>query len=146
MTCTGGSTWPPGGVAIPNDAPKSPKKCPSIGGMLAQGLALAQSIVMLTLVASGHVQSWHLIAANLALGIVNAFDSPARQAQLVELVGGKEDLPNAIALNSIQFNLARVIGPVVAGVALASFGMVACFGLNGISFLFVIAAIFALRD
>ena len=51
-----------------------------------------------------------------------------------------------MALNSIQFNLARVIGPIVAGVALAAFGMVACFGLNGISFLFVIAAILALRD
>ena len=59
---------------------------------------------------------------------------------------GKEHLPNAIALNSIQFNLARIIGPVVAGVALATFGMVMCFGLNGISFLFVIAAILALRD
>jgi predicted MFS family arabinose efflux permease len=58
----------------------------------------------------------------------------------------KEHLPNAIALNSIQFNLAQVIGPVVAGAVLAAFGMVACFGLNGISFLFVIAAILALRD
>jgi MFS family permease len=59
---------------------------------------------------------------------------------------GREHLPNAIALNSIQFNLAQVIGPFVAGAALAAFGMVACFGLNGISFLFVIAAILALRD
>src|SRR5690606_7970094 len=57
----------------------------------------------------------------------------------------KETLPNAIALNSIQFNLARVIGPLAAGAALAAFGMVACFGLNGVSFLFVVAAIPALR-
>jgi predicted MFS family arabinose efflux permease len=65
---------------------------------------------------------------------------------LIPTLVGKEHLPNAVALNSIQFNLARVIGPVVAGVALASFGMAWCFGLNGISFLFVIAAILALRD
>ena len=70
---------------------------------------------------------------------------PAYQSLIPTLVG-KEHLPNAVALNSIQFNLARVIGPIVAGVALATFGMVACFGLNGISFLFVIAAILALRD
>jgi predicted MFS family arabinose efflux permease len=65
---------------------------------------------------------------------------------LIPTLVGKDHLPNAVALNSIQFNLARVIGPIVAGVALASLGMVACFGLNAISFLFVIAAILALRD
>ena len=78
-------------------------------------------------------------------GCGQAFGGPAYQSLIPTLVG-KEHLPNAVALNSIQFNLARVIGPIVAGVALASFGMVACFGLNGISFLFVIAAILALRD
>src|SRR5690606_38930516 len=58
----------------------------------------------------------------------------------------KEHLPNAIALNSIQFNLARIIGPIIAGAALAAFGVVMCFGMNGISFLFVIAAILGLRN
>ena len=65
--------------------------------LITQNVALVQSLAMLALVASGHVQPWHLIAANLVLGIVNAVDSPARQALLVELVGGREDLPNAIA-------------------------------------------------
>jgi predicted MFS family arabinose efflux permease len=76
---------------------------------------------------------------------VRAFGGPAYQSLISTLVA-KEHLPNAIALNSIQFNLAQVIGPFVAGAALAAFGMVGCFGLNGISFLFVIAAILALRD
>jgi MFS family permease len=78
-------------------------------------------------------------------GGVRAFGGPAYQSLIPTLVG-KEHLPNAIALNSIQFNLAQVIGPIVAGAILAAFGMVACFGLNGISFLFVIAAILALRE
>src|SRR5690606_24328229 len=78
-------------------------------------------------------------------GCAQAIGGPAYQALIPTLVG-KEHLPNAVALNSIQFNLARVIGPIVAGVALASFGLVACFGLNAVSFLFVIAAILALRN
>jgi MFS family permease len=77
--------------------------------------------------------------------VARAFGGPAYQSLIPTLVG-REHLPNAIALNSIQFNLAQVIGPFVAGAALAAFGMAACFGLNGISFLFVIAAILALRD
>ena len=76
--------------------------------------------------------------------MAQAFGGPAYQSLIPTLVG-KENLPNAVALNSIQFNLARVIGPLVAGVALAAFGMVACFGLNGMSFLFVIAAMLALH-
>jgi MFS family permease len=86
-----------------------------------------------------------VVTLSFISGCGQAFGGPAYQSLIPTLVG-KEHLPNAVALNSIQFNLARVIGPIVAGVALASFGMVACFGLNGISFLFVIAAILALRD
>jgi len=86
-----------------------------------------------------------VVTLSFISGCGQAFGGPAYQSLIPTLVG-KEHLPNAVALNSIQFNLARVIGPIVAGVALASFGMVACFGLNGVSFLFVIAAILALRD
>ena len=98
--------------------------------MITQGFALAQALAMLALVASGHVQAWHLIVANLVLGILNAFDSPARQSQLVELVGGKEDLPNAIAFSSILMNGARFVGPMIGGAVIAGFGEIWGFALN----------------
>ena len=85
-----------------------------------------------------------ILGLSFLTGIAQAFGGPAYQSLIPSLIP-KEHLPNAIALNSIQFNLARVIGPLVAGAALTAFGMVACFGLNGISFLFVIAAILALH-
>jgi predicted MFS family arabinose efflux permease len=90
------------------------------------------------------VRIWHVIALSAITGIAQAFGGPAYQSLIPSLVS-KEHLPNAIALNSIQFNLARVVGPLIAGAALAAFGMVACFGLNGVSFLFVIAALMALQ-
>jgi len=77
-------------------------------------------------------------------GLAQAFGGPAYQSLIPSLVE-KRDLPNAIAFNSIQFNLARVIGPLIAGGALAAFGMVICFALNGVSFLAVIAAILMLH-
>ncbi|HXZ53221.1 MAG TPA: MFS transporter [Burkholderiales bacterium] len=110
-----------------------------------QGIALAQSLVMFALVATGHVQPWHLVAGNLVLGIVNAFDSPARQSFLVELVGGREDLPNAIAMSSALMNGARFIGPMIGGVVIASAGVVWGFGLNSVSYLAMLAALAAMR-
>jgi len=98
--------------------------------LFTQNAALAQSLAMLALVASGNVQAWHLIAANLVLGIINAFDSPARQSQLVELVGGREDLPNAIAYSSVLMNGARFIGPMIGGAVIGVFGVVWGFALN----------------
>jgi len=80
----------------------------------------------------------------LLLGVVNAFDAPARQAFVPEMVG-KEDLPNAIALNSIMFNSARVIGPALAGLLLAIIGAAWCFTLNGISFLAVILGLWLMK-
>jgi MFS family permease len=100
---------------------------------------------MLALVASGHVQPGHLIAANLVLGIVNAFDSPARQAQLVELVGGKDDLPNAIAFSSILMNGARFVGPMIGGAVIAGFGEVWGFALNSLMRGAVILALWLIR-
>jgi MFS family permease len=90
------------------------------------------------------VQIWHILALSAITGSAQAFGGPAYQS-LIPLLVSKENLPNAVALNSIQFNLARIIGPLIAGAALTAFGMVACFGLNGVSFLFVIAALFALH-
>lgn len=98
--------------------------------MVTSTVALAQSLVMLALILLGHIEPWHLVLSNLALGLVNAFDSPARQAQLVELVGGKEDLPNAIAFSSMLMNGARFVGPMIGGWVIAAFGVAWGFGLN----------------
>ena len=113
--------------------------------LVSQATQMCVAIMLAVLVFTGLIQIWMVLTLSFVAGCAQAFGGPAYQSLIPTLVG-KEDLPNAVALNSIQFNLARVIGPIVAGVTLASLGMVACFGLNGISFLFVIAAILALRD
>jgi MFS family permease len=113
--------------------------------LVTQSVAFAQALVMLALLASGYMQPWHLVAANLVLGLVNAFDSPARQSQLVELVGGKEDLPNAIAFSSLLMNGARFIGPMIGGVVIAGLGEVWGFGLNCLMRCAVLAALLMIR-
>jgi MFS family permease len=113
--------------------------------LTSQVVQMTVAFILAALVFAGLIEVWMVVTLSFISGCGQAFGGPAYQSLIPTLVG-KEHLPNAVALNSIQFNLARVIGPIVAGVALASFGMVACFGLNGISFLFVIAAILALRD
>jgi MFS family permease len=113
--------------------------------LTSQVVQMTVAFILATLIITGAIKVWMVVTLSFISGCGQAFGGPAYQSLIPTLVG-KEHLPNAVALNSIQFNLARVIGPIVAGVALASFGMVACFGLNGVSFLFVIAAILALRD
>jgi len=90
------------------------------------------------------VQIWHILVLSFVTGSAQSFGGPAYQALVPSLVK-KEDLPNAIALNSIQFNLARVIGPVLGGLAFEKLGPVWCFGLNGISFIAVIISLLLLR-
>jgi MFS family permease len=90
------------------------------------------------------VSVWHVAAVAVFLGAVNAFDIPARQSFIVELVG-KDDLMNAIALNSSMFNAARIVGPAVAGALIGAFGVAICFLLNGVSYLAVIAGLLAMR-
>ena len=113
--------------------------------LTSQFTQMTVAFILAALVYTESIQIWMILSLSFVSGCAQAFGGPAYQSLIPTLVG-KDHLPNAVALNSIQFNLARVIGPVVAGVALATFGMVACFGLNGISFLFVIAAILALRN
>jgi MFS family permease len=113
--------------------------------LLSQTIQMLAALVLAVLICTRRIHIAHVLALSFMAGCVRAFGGPAYQSLISTLVG-KEHLPNAIALNSIQFNLAQIIGPLVAGAALAAFGMVACFGLNAISFLFVIAAILALRD
>lgn len=112
--------------------------------VISQCVQMASAFTLALLVYTDVVRVWHILTLSIISGTAQAFGGPAYQSLIPSLVE-KHDLPNAIALNSIQFNLARVIGPLVAGLALTSLGMVACFGLNGVSFLFVIAAILGLH-
>jgi|TARA_B100000315_G_scaffold138218_2_gene127238 MFS family permease len=105
---------------------------------------MASAFMLAVLVYFDVIQVWHILVLSFVSGCAQAFGGPAYQSLLPALVP-KEHLPNAIALNSIQFNLARVIGPLIAGVALTTLGFAACFGLNGLSFLIVIVALFSLR-
>jgi MFS family permease len=113
--------------------------------LMSQIVQMLAAFLLAGLVYAGAVRIWHILLLSGITGCAQAFGGPAYQSLVPTLVG-KDHLPNAIALNSIQFNLARIIGPIVAGAALATFGMVLCFGMNGISFLFVIAAILGLRN
>jgi MFS family permease len=105
-------------------------------------MLLAFALAWLTLL--GTVRVWHLFVLAAALGTVNAFDIPARQSFIVEMVG-KEDLMNAIALNSSMFNGARIVGPAVAGILVASIGEGWCFFANAVSYIAVIAGLLLMR-
>ena len=101
--------------------------------LTTQSAAGALTAVLALLVATGQVQLWHIYATALGLGLVNAFDMPTRQAFVAEIVG-KDDLMNAVALNSALFNTTRVLGPAIAGLLLARFGATVCFVLNAVSY------------
>jgi predicted MFS family arabinose efflux permease len=113
--------------------------------LMSQIIQMLVALILALLIYTKRIDIMPVLTLSLIAGCARAFGGPAYQSLLPTLVD-QQHLSNVIALNSIQFNLAQVIGPFVAGAALAAFGMVACFGLNGISFLFVIAAILALRD
>jgi MFS family permease len=110
----------------------------------SQLVQMSSAFALATLVYFDVVRIWHVLILSAVTGCAQAFGGPAYQSLMPLLVETK-DLPNAVALNSIQFNVARVVGPLLAGAALAALGMVACFGLNGLSFLAVIVAILSLH-
>jgi MFS family permease len=110
-----------------------------------QALSMLQALALAGLVLTDVVRVWHVLVLSLFIGIVNAFDVPARQSFLVEMVGGREDLPNAIALNSSTFNAARLVGPSVAGAMIVAAGEGVVFLVNGLSYVAVIAALLAMR-
>jgi MFS family permease len=112
--------------------------------IITQTAAMLLAFILAGLVYTRVVTVWHIIILAALLGVVSAFDVPGRQSFFVEMVG-KEDLMNAIALNSSAFNVTRVLGPAVAGVLIGTLGVGMCFLLNGVSFLAVIAALFAIR-
>lgn len=113
--------------------------------MLIQSLFMVETFVLAILAISGVVQVWHIIVLGVLMGITNAIDMPLRQAFVVQLVDDSEDLSNAISLNSSSFNLARLIGPAIAGVLIASVGEGICFLLNALSYIAVIWAIFLMK-
>ncbi len=114
------------------------------GVIWTQTVSMVLAFLLAALTFANIIQVWELIFVAFLVGVVNAFDVPIRQAFLVEMVS-IEDLPNAIALNSSIFNGARVVGPAIAGFALAWKGPAWCFFLNGVSFLAVIGALLAMR-
>ena len=108
--------------------------------MLTQTVMAFQALILAILVSTGHVQLIHVYILAAVLGIANALDNPTRQAFVVELVG-REDLPNAVALNSTIFNTSRIVGPALGGLLIAAFGVAGCFYLNAFSFLAVIGGL-----
>jgi MFS family permease len=113
--------------------------------IITQCVMMVQALLLGTLVLTGHVTiGWILVLMGL-LGAANGFDIPARQSFLIEMVGDREDLPNAIALNSSIFNAARLVGPAIAGFAIAAIGEGWVILLNGVSYLFVLASLLAMR-
>ena len=112
--------------------------------ILTQGLSMIQALLMAILTLTGIIEVWHILLLSLFIGCINALDNPTRQAFYPSLVP-KENLSNAIALNSAVINGSRLIGPAVGGVLIGIFGEGLCFLLNGVSYIGVIAALFMMR-
>lgn len=110
-----------------------------------QSLALVQAVALTALTLAGAVQPWHLIIMSLTLGLINAIDVPTRQSFVVDLVDSRDDLPNAIALNSFTLNSARFLGPSIGGIVVGLAGEGICFAINALSYLAVIVALGAMR-
>jgi MFS family permease len=112
--------------------------------MVSQGVLFAQALLLAVLVQFGHVQYWHVAVLALLYGVANTVDMPTRQAFIVEMVG-RDDLMNAIALNSAMFNAARIVGPALAGFAIAHWGTPVAFFVNALSFLPVLVILAVIR-
>jgi MFS family permease len=113
--------------------------------VITQVLAMAQSIALAVLTLAGAIKIWHVIALSAFQGVINAFDMPTRQAFMVQMIERREDLSNAIALNSSMVNAARLLGPSLAGVIIAAVGEGWCFLLDGVSYLAVIASLLLMK-
>jgi MFS family permease len=113
--------------------------------MIAQFMAMGQALTLGILTITGVIQIWHIIGIRLFQGVVNAIDIPARQSFIVDMVEDKNDLGNAIALNSSMFNGARMIGPSIAGIVIALVGEWLCFFLDSLSYLAIIIALINMR-
>ena len=113
--------------------------------IILQTLFMIEALIIAILTLTGVVQIWQIVLLSISIGITNAFDMPLRQAFVVNLIDKSEDLGNAISLNTSSLNLALLIGPAIAGTLIAAFGEGICFLINSLSYLAVIAALFAMR-
>jgi MFS family permease len=113
--------------------------------VVTQTISMLQSFALAALTLTGHITVLHIVLLNILQGVVNAFDMPGRQAFLVTMIEKREDLGNAIALNSSMVNLARLAGPSIAGVVIAASSEGWCFLLDGFSYLAVLGALLAMR-
>jgi len=110
-----------------------------------QVLAMVAALILAILTLMGVIQIWHIVVLSIILGGINAFDVPSRHSFVIEMVDRKEDIGNAIALNSLMFNGARLIGPSIAGILLATTGEGICFLINAVSYVFVIASLLMMK-
>jgi MFS family permease len=110
-----------------------------------QVASMVQALLLATLILFKHYAVWEILSLSVVLGIINAFDVPARQSLVYEMVEDKSDLPNALALNSSMVNLSRLIGPAIAGIILESLGDGVCFLLNALSFIAVIGSLLLMK-
>jgi MFS family permease len=113
--------------------------------LITQAASMIQAVLLAVLTLTNHYTVSEILTLSVILGVINAFDLPARQPLVHELVSNKEDIPNALALNSTMVNLAVIIGPVLAGLVLEKFGAGICFLLNAISFLAVILSLLSMK-
>jgi MFS family permease len=113
--------------------------------LLTQVISMIQASLLTLLVFFKNYSVWEILALSVMLGVINAFDVPARQSLVYDMVDDKKDLPNALALNSSMVNLSRLIGPGIAGLIIEKFGDDICFGLNALSFVAVITSLTMMR-
>lgn len=113
--------------------------------LITQIASMIQAVLLTLLIISKHYNVWAILSLSFVLGVINAFDVPARQSLVNELIEDKRYLGNALALNSSMVNLSRLIGPAIAGIILEKFGDAFCFGSNAISFIAVISCILMMR-
>lgn len=113
--------------------------------VVTQILSMIQALLLAILVLTNTIAIWHIISLSLMLGFINAFDNPTRQSFVIDMVENKDDLGNAIALNSSIFHAARLVGPSIAGILIALVGEGVCFLLNGLSFIAVILSLLAMK-
>lgn len=113
--------------------------------LTTQIASLIQASLLTLLILLNQYRIWEIILLSIILGIINAFDVPARQALVYDMVDNKDDLPNALALNSSMVNFSRIIGPALAGLILEKFGDGICFGINAFSFLAVIISLLNMK-
>jgi len=113
--------------------------------VITQFFSMLQSLALALLALPGIIKVWEILALQVVQGVINAFDTPARQSFIVDMIEDRADLPNAIALNSSMVNGSRIIGPTIGGIVIAAVGEGWCFMIDAISYLAVIASLMAMR-